>query len=169
MDYGNKLRVLRHDYKYSQQEIADKLGISKSKYCRIENNETTLDIVELNKILEIYNISSEEFLEIKFPITRTIKFPKELLDELEMVINKNADISDNWDLNRQKFNELKKALDLVLKVRSKTFDFPELNLGAIKNKTTIKTVNLDMRGERLIDKCMKLQDKYCRVLFGGGQ
>jgi len=67
MDYGNKLRILRHDYKYSQQEVADKLGISKSKYCRIENNETTLDIVELNKTLEIYRISAEKFLEIKFP------------------------------------------------------------------------------------------------------
>jgi len=91
------------------------------------------------------------------------------LDELETVICKNTEISDNWNLNREKFNELKKALDSVLKIRSNAFDFPALDLGPIEKGTTLKTVNLDIRGERLIDKCMKLQDKYCRVLFGGGQ
>lgn len=166
MDNGNKLRILRNQAGYSQQEVADKLEISKSKYCRMENNETTLDVIELEKILKIYNISAEYFLQLKFPLIRVISFPKKLLDELEMTINENINITDNWNLNRERFNLLRKSLNSVLEIRDKAFDFPELKLGAIESGKTIKTVQLDMRGEELINKCLKLQDKYCRVLFG---
>lgn len=167
MDNGNKLKILRNQAGYSQQEVADKLEVSKSKYCRIENNETTLDVIELKKILGIYNISAEDFLQIKLPLIRTISFPKKLLDELEMAINQNTDITDNWNSNRERFNLLRKSLKPVLEIRDKAFDFPELNLEEIESGKAIKTVQLDMRGEELINKCLKLQDKYCRVLFGG--
>ncbi len=166
MDNGNKLRILRNQAGYSQQDVADKLEISKSKYCRMENNETTIDVIELKKILEIYNISAEYFLQLKFPLIRVISFPEKLLDELEMTINENINITDNWNLNRERFNLLRKSLNPVLEIRDKAFDFPELKLEAIESGKTIKTVQLDMRGEELINKCLKLQEKYCRVLFG---
>lgn len=38
MDTANKLRILRHEAGYSQQYVADFLGISKAKYCRLEKS-----------------------------------------------------------------------------------------------------------------------------------
>ena len=61
MSIGNRLKKLRHDTGYSQQNVADKLGISKSKYCRIEANEAQLDTEELKKVLELYTISADDF------------------------------------------------------------------------------------------------------------
>lgn len=167
MDIGNRLRIFRNQAQYSQQEVADKLGISKSKYCRMENNETALDVIELKKVLEIYDISAESFLQLEFPLSRIISFPRKLLDDLEMTINQNANITNNWELNRKRFNLLRKSLNPVLEIRDKAFDFPELNLNNIESGKTLKTVQLDMRGEELIKKCLKLQEEYCRVLFGG--
>ncbi|GEM_PF-988288 len=167
MDISNKLRVLRNKKGYSQQEVADKLEISKSKYCRMENNETTLDLNELENIFKIYNVSAEFFFNIKFPLVQTVSFPKKILDELEMTIKQNEVITDDWNLNREKFNSLKKSLNSVLEIKNKAFNFPELNSKTIESGTTIKTVHLDMRGEELIQRCLELQDKYCKVLFGG--
>lgn len=166
VDTGNKLKILRNEGGYSQQEIADKLNISKSKYCRLERNEAKMDIEELKMILQIYNISSYDFLKIKLPVIRTISFPKEMLDKLENIIEYNKEISDNWETNRNRLKLLSKALDPILEIRNQAFDLPDLNFSEIPDGTTTKTIRLDMRGEALITRCLDLQKKYYKVLFG---
>lgn len=167
MDDGNKLRVLRCESGYSQQKVADELGISKSKYCRVEANEAKLDTGELRKLLKLYTISADDFLEMKFPIHHRVIFPKELLDNLERVLEENKELTENWNENRERFNQLRKAANPVLEIRMKACDFPELDLKLIDAGTVVKTVALDGRGENLINRYLALSEKYCRVLFGG--
>ena len=166
MNISNKLRIYRAEAKLSQQEVADTLKISKSKYCRMENGEALPDVEELNALLSLFNISYDELANRTFPITHTIKYPNDLLDNLEKIIRENSDISENWNENRMCFNRLREALEPILVIRNNAMDFPELDLTSVMPGTTVKTVNLDMRGEVLIDRCMKIQHKLSNALFG---
>lgn len=54
---GEKIRALRSSKNFTQEQIADKIGISRQKYARIEKgiNNVTLDI--LTKIAQILEVS----------------------------------------------------------------------------------------------------------------
>lgn len=166
MTLSNKLRIYRAEAKLSQQEIADAIHISKSKYYRMENGTATPNADELNALLSLFNISYEEMVNTTFPITHTIKYPTELLSMLEKAIKENSEISENWNENRLRYNRLKEALEPLMNIRSEAMDFPELDLTYIIPGTTVKTVNLDMRGEYLIDQCLKAQERLANALFG---
>ena len=53
---GNRIKELRTAKKYTQEQVADRLGISRQKYARIESglNNITLDIImRLTEILDV--------------------------------------------------------------------------------------------------------------------
>jgi transcriptional regulator with XRE-family HTH domain len=166
MTLSNKLCIYRAEAKLTQQEVADAIHISKSKYYRMENGVTTPNVDELNALLSLFNISYEEMVNTTFPITHTIIYPTELLSMLEKTIKENSEISENWNENRLRYNRLKEALEPLINIRSEAMDFPELDLTHIIPGTTVKTVNLDMRGEYLIDQCLNAQERLANALFG---
>ncbi len=57
MDISNKLRELREQYNYSQDEIAKKIEISRVQYNQYENNYFTIPIKHLLNLCNFYNIS----------------------------------------------------------------------------------------------------------------
>lgn len=57
-----KLRVLREQHRFSQEYIADKLGISRPTYTQIEKGERELDISEAKTLAEIFDMSLEDFI-----------------------------------------------------------------------------------------------------------
>lgn len=61
---GNRIRTLRTAKQYTQEQIAEKIGISRQKYARIENgtNSITLDI--LSKIANILDVSVSDITKI---------------------------------------------------------------------------------------------------------
>lgn len=167
MNNGNKLKILRSENGFSQREIAEKLRMSKSKYCRLENNETELSYDELKLILDLYKVSYDDFSGISLPIIRKVSFKKEILDNLQKVINDSREFKENWNENRTQFNKLRDALDPVIKAKEKALDLPNIDLKDIETGVTIKSVTLDTRGEKLINECLRLQGEYCKRLFGG--
>lgn len=166
MDIGNKLRVLRHETGYNQQKVADYLNISKSKYCRMEDNSSSPDARELERIFSLYEISPNDFFEMEFPIRRKLIYPEGILDNFEMEMENLKELTEDWNINRERLNRLRKAIEPVLEVRNETFDFPELDLSHVTSGTTVKQVELDIRGEKLIKQYFKLQEEYHKVLFG---
>lgn len=64
---GQKLRLLREYRNYSQEYIAEKLGITQNAYSRIENNQTRLTAERLEKLAIILEISPLELLSEKEP------------------------------------------------------------------------------------------------------
>ena len=89
------------------------------------------------------------------------------MDDLEYVLKKNEVVQRDWNVNRERFNELRKAATPILEIRMKICDFPELDLELMAAETTVRTVTLDARGESLIKKYFILQEEYCKALFGG--
>lgn len=65
---GQKLRLLREYRNYSQEYIAEKLGITQNAYSRIENNQTRLTAERLEKLAYILEISPLELLSEKEPV-----------------------------------------------------------------------------------------------------
>lgn len=61
MSVFNNLISLRKKFNYSQQEIADKLGITRQTYIKMEKNENEPDINQINELANIYGIPVEEF------------------------------------------------------------------------------------------------------------
>lgn len=65
MDYIDRLTNLRVDRDIKQKEVADILGIKQSAYSKYEKRRTKLQIEDLIKLCEFYNVSADEILGIK--------------------------------------------------------------------------------------------------------
>jgi transcriptional regulator with XRE-family HTH domain len=72
---GQKLRLLREYRNYSQEYIAEKLGITQNAYSRIENNQTRLTAERLEKLAVILSVSLMELLSEKEPVIHFTDVP----------------------------------------------------------------------------------------------
>ncbi|OWK69441.1 helix-turn-helix transcriptional regulator [Pedobacter sp. AJM] len=62
LDIGNTLRKYRDEYKYTQQYVANIIGISRVAYRKWENNEIDFALSQLKKIADLYEISIHEII-----------------------------------------------------------------------------------------------------------
>ncbi|MBQ8428284.1 MAG: helix-turn-helix transcriptional regulator [Clostridia bacterium] len=60
MEIGKKLKTLRLAEKLTQQQLADKLQISRVNYTRYERDQVRPDYETLIKIADFYDISLDE-------------------------------------------------------------------------------------------------------------
>lgn len=60
---GSRIKSLRKENKMSQEELASKLGISRSYFSKIENGQRGLSIEIMQKLCKVFNMSMDEFLE----------------------------------------------------------------------------------------------------------
>ena len=65
MNLGEKIRQIRLVKSYSQENLADMLGISTTAYGDIERNKTELTISRATEIAKVLNISILDLLEIE--------------------------------------------------------------------------------------------------------
>ena len=61
---GSRIKALRDAKKYTQEQIADQIGVSRQKYARIENgtNNVTLDI--LSKIAGVLDVTVRDITKV---------------------------------------------------------------------------------------------------------
>lgn len=60
---GSRIKSLRKENKMSQEELASKLGISRSYFSKIENDQRGLSIEIMQKLCKVFNMSMDKFLE----------------------------------------------------------------------------------------------------------
>ncbi|CAH0994184.1 hypothetical protein EMA8858_00292 [Emticicia aquatica] len=65
MNIGEKIRQIRLAKGYSQENLADMLGISTTAYGDIERNKTELTIVRATEVAKILNIGIVDLLDIE--------------------------------------------------------------------------------------------------------
>jgi len=63
MEIGSKLKKIRENKRFSQQEIADILNISQRTYSNMESNKTKIGIAQLSKLSEILDFDLLELLQ----------------------------------------------------------------------------------------------------------
>ena len=61
-ELGKKLRTLRAEKGYTQEKIADILGIPQATYSNLENNKGKVDLKLLEKVASVYEIDMVELL-----------------------------------------------------------------------------------------------------------
>ena len=62
MNINEKIRMLRELNHWSQEEMAERLGMSHNGYAKIERGETKLYLEKLNQIAQIFNIDLSELV-----------------------------------------------------------------------------------------------------------
>ncbi|ARS42323.1 hypothetical protein CA265_22745 [Sphingobacteriaceae bacterium GW460-11-11-14-LB5] len=62
LDIGITLRRYRDRYHYTQQYVADVIGISRVAYRKWENNEVDFAVSQLVKIAELYEVPIHEII-----------------------------------------------------------------------------------------------------------
>jgi transcriptional regulator with XRE-family HTH domain len=62
LDIGITLRRYRDKYNYTQQYVADVIGISRVAYRKWENNEIDFSLSQLSKIAELYDTPIHEII-----------------------------------------------------------------------------------------------------------
>lgn len=96
MEIHNKIRSIRKTQQWSQEEMAEKLGIAASSYAKIERGATKLNLDKLQKIAEIFNMDATELLSSD--------------KGLVLLVNENGDYSANYySSNEAVITELEKA------------------------------------------------------------
>ena len=63
MSIGTKLRKLRLQNKWSQEELAHKLNVAQTSISNFEANKTLPDFIVMQKVCEIFDVGFEYFIE----------------------------------------------------------------------------------------------------------
>jgi transcriptional regulator with XRE-family HTH domain len=63
MNFGGKIKLLRQGAGYTQEELAKKLGLSKSTIAHYESGRREPDTKTIIKIANIFNVSTDEILD----------------------------------------------------------------------------------------------------------
>ena len=120
---GQKLRLLREFRNYSQEYIAEKLGITQHAYSRIENNLTKLTAERLEKLAVILNIPPLELLSDKEPV---ISF-----SEPGTSITNNAIKEDHW---KEMIENTRQLYGQVICVKDEKIAFLENEIRALRKE-----------------------------------
>lgn len=62
LDIGNTLRRYRDEHQYTQQYVANIIGISRVAYRKWENNEVDFALSQLMKIAELYEVPIHQII-----------------------------------------------------------------------------------------------------------
>ena len=66
VSFGEKLRRAREARGYTQQQIADSMGIDKSTYCGYETGKRQPDVIKIKQLSRILGVSGDDLLETDF-------------------------------------------------------------------------------------------------------
>ncbi|MDO4709181.1 MAG: helix-turn-helix transcriptional regulator [Pseudomonadota bacterium] len=62
MSVQDKIRALRRANQWTQDEMADKMGMSKNGYGKFERGETKMGLEKLEKVAQIFNVDVVELI-----------------------------------------------------------------------------------------------------------
>ena len=169
MLFNEKLKLLRKERNLTQEELADKLNVSRQAITKWESAEGMPDIVNLNQISKLFNVSIDEL--IKDDLDISINTGNKYMEEIEIDhtkhfdihINKSSEISlisndrekikvevisdDDIENNiKIKFDDIYNKLDIDIKNKLDgsiiNIYIPEKYIDEIELKSKIKTLNI---------------------------
>lgn len=92
MDLGNNLCNARKKSGLSQEEIAEKLGVSRQTISKWETNETLPDIRQAKRLSQIYNLSLDDLIDFDVDI----KEIENIIEKTNEKIQKKVDWTKVW-------------------------------------------------------------------------
>lgn len=99
---------------------------------------------------------------MKFGNIISVQIPSEMLYDLEKAIETHGEITNDWDENKRRYDELEKYARPVFNYRDNAF-YPPMT----KPITThIPTVAINPRGASLISRYLDVHAKFEQALWG---
>lgn len=94
MEYYKKLRYYREKKEYTQEDLAEELGIDAVNYGRIERGQTKLTIERLFKIAEILDFDISDFFENEIQKNEKIDMIKKIEKNQQSILNELKSINN---------------------------------------------------------------------------
>ena len=106
MNLGNSLFHARKKSGLSQEEVAEKIGVSRQTISKWETNETVPDIYQSKKMAKLYRISLDELIEFDIDLQEI----EEMIDKSDEKLNEKVNWTNAWG---KKYPILLKYLSLI--------------------------------------------------------
>lgn len=132
MRLGNSLFQARKKRGMSQEEVAEKLGVSRQTISKWELDETLPDIRQSKKLAVLYGLSLDELIEFDIDV----KEIQEVIDSTSEEVSEKIDWTKAWSKkypvlasyqNEVKTEEYAVELDRLLRDLEKKYGYDELN------------------------------------------
>lgn len=81
----DKIRSERIKRNYTQEYIADEIGISQSQYSRIEKGEVSIDLERLGKLVRVLEINPFDIIEFSQNIENSPIVEKNSLEQIKIL------------------------------------------------------------------------------------
>jgi transcriptional regulator with XRE-family HTH domain len=121
MNLADNIKTIREEKGFKQIEVADYIGVDKSGYSKIEKGLRALTIEELQKMSQLFNLSTDQI------INYDGKVPKEIVIEDKTVVEQMRLIQQLEDEDRKTIFHL---IDKML-TNKKFKDFFSKNVAAL--------------------------------------
>ena len=92
MNLGNSLFHARKKSGLSQEEVAEKIGVSRQTISKWETNETVPDIYQSKKMTKLYKISLDELIEFDIDLQEI----EEMIDKSDEKLNEKVNWTNAW-------------------------------------------------------------------------
>ena len=92
MNLGNSLFHARKKCGLSQEEVAEKLGVSRQTISKWETNETVPDIYQSKKMAKLYHIALDDLIEIDVELSEI----QEIIEKTDEKIEERIDWTSAW-------------------------------------------------------------------------
>ena len=101
---GSRIKALRIANNYTQEQVAEEIGVSRQKYARIESgaNSITLDI--LSKVAKVFDVTVGDITRV---LDETPVVAYRASEEGEASANKIFDMLDLFYANKHMYNRLR--------------------------------------------------------------
>ncbi len=142
---GKKLHELRKQSGFTQDYVAEKLGVSAQAVSKWENDIACPDIMTLPNIAELYGITIDELFKNDDVQSNVMFEKKEKIDENELVLRVYVDTAQGDDIKVNLPYLLVKELINVGKDIS--FMFTGIDLSGVNFESIFKMVELGVLGE----------------------
>ena len=91
---ASKLKIFRELNDFTQQHVADVLGITQNTYSRLEHNPSKITAEQAEKLSELYKITVSDLLTNDAPI---------IFSNTNSTIDKNGYFSSNYEFQKDSF------------------------------------------------------------------
>ena len=92
MNLGNSLFHARKKSGLSQEEVAEKIGVSRQTISKWETNETVPDIYQSKKMAKLYKISLDDLIEFDIDLQEI----EEMIDKSDEKLNEKVNWTNAW-------------------------------------------------------------------------
>ena len=144
MFFNEKLKKLRKEIKLTQEELAEKLNVSRQAITKWESGEGRPDIENLKQISLLFNITIDELVKEDKDIKKETKDLYTYIQELEIDHSKHFDIKifEIKELNILPNTEEKVKIEIVSNEVEKLEEFIKIELDDLYNRLDINIKKL---------------------------